>query len=167
MIAQALRRRLSPWGHLPAGRNAARAANFAAEGVSLVSDARGVWLGQAARYSVVGLSNTALDAVVYLLLTRWLGLGGAKILAKGLSYTAGTLNSFHWNRSWTFHSRARALTTFLPFVLVSLASLAVNALMMYVGLAIFGQQELPALALATGTTLSLNFLAGKFLVFRR
>jgi hypothetical protein len=38
---------------------------------------------------------------------------------------------------------------------------------MYLGLELFGQRELPALALATGTTLTWNFVTSKFLVFRR
>lgn len=33
---------------------------------------------------------------------RWLGFGSAFILAKALTYAIGMLNSFFWNRSWTF-----------------------------------------------------------------
>ena len=128
---------------------------------------RPVWFRQAAKYSAVGVANTALDATLYLVLTHWLGLGGVKVLAKGISYTAGTLNGFHWNRCWTFKSRGRVEATFIAFVLASLIALAINAAVMYLGLELFGQRELPALALATGTTLVWNFATSKFLVFRR
>ena len=125
------------------------------------------WFWQVIRYSVVGLSNTGVDAALYLLLTHWLGLGSLKILAKGISYSVGTVNSFHWNRSWTFRSKARAAVIFVPFLLTSLAALAINASAMYVCLPLFDQRELPALALATAITLLWNFGVTKFLIFRR
>jgi putative flippase GtrA len=165
VLAQTLRRRFGQWGRpVPDGGAAYRDAR---QRQRLFPGPGSAWLAQVAKYSVVGVGNTALDAVLYLLLTRWLGLGGVKVLAKGLSYAVGTLNSFHWNRSWTFRSRVSAAATFLPFVLVSLTALALNALVMYLALALLGQQELLALALATGVTLLWNFAAGKFLVFRR
>ncbi len=125
------------------------------------------WFWQAVRYSTVGISNTVVDATLYLLLTHWLGLGGLKVLAKGISYSAGTVNSFHWNRSWTFRSRARAAVVFVPFLLASLAALAINAAAMYVCLELFSQRELPALAVATAITLLWNFGVTKFLIFKR
>jgi putative flippase GtrA len=126
-----------------------------------------LWFGQATRFTAVGACNTALDTVLYFVLTHWLGLGGVKILAKCLSYTAGIVNSFHWNRAWTFHSQARIAVTLIPFFLASLAALVINAGAMYVSLGLFQQQEVPALCLATGITLLWNFSVNKFLVFRR
>jgi len=125
------------------------------------------WLGQIARYSAVGAFNTALDAGLYLLLTHWLGLSGLRILAKGISYGVGTLNSFHWNRSWTFRSSVAATTTFAPFLLVSIVALAVNAAAMDLFLELFAQHETPALIVATGLTLLWNFSVNKYIVFKR
>ncbi|MCL5257496.1 MAG: GtrA family protein, partial [Chloroflexi bacterium] len=85
------------------------------------------WLEQVFKFSTVGLFNTALDATLYFVLTSWLGFGGLRIPAKSLSYGAATVNSFYWNRSWTFKSTARAAFTFLPFVLASLVAIAINA----------------------------------------
>jgi len=133
----------------------------------LVGWVRPAWVQQAIKFSVVGLLNTALDAALYLVLTHWLGFGGFRILAKGISYAAGVANSFCWNRSWTFHSRAGMRATFFPFVMVNLAALAVNAATMYLGLRLFNQSELLALAMATGVTLVWNFGASKTLVFKR
>ena len=126
-----------------------------------------IWLWQAARFSAVGVLNTAVDAALYLALTRWLGLGGLRTVAKVISYAVGTVNSFYWNRSWTFQSRARVAATFVPFVLASLLALAINAGIMYLSLRLFDQYDLPALALATAVTLLWNFSVSKFLVFRR
>jgi len=127
---------------------------------------RPLWLHQAARYSAVGIFNTLLDAGLYLLLTHWLGLAGLKLLAKGISYTVGTLNSFHWNRTWTFRSDARLRTQFVLFALASLMAIGINTACMGLGLDLFRQAEIPALILATGLTLVFNFTVSKFIVFR-
>jgi putative flippase GtrA len=124
------------------------------------------WLVQAVKYAMVGLLNTGLDAALYLGITHWLGLGGLRVLAKSISYGAGILNSFYWNRSWTFRSRAKVAATLIPFVLASLTALGINAGAMYLSLGLFGQREAPAFVLATGVTLLWNFGATKFVVFR-
>lgn len=158
MIAET-RRRWAGWKAQEARAVAGNARPSAAAGRE--------WIAQVARYSVVGILNTALDATLYFLLTHFLGLGGLKVLAKAISYGAGTVNSFHWNRSWTFKSRVRALVTFLPFLAVSLMALGLNAVAMYLSLELFSQQELPAFAVATIATLLWNFVLTKFVIFRR
>jgi len=141
-----------------------------------------VWLGQAAKFLSVGILNTALDASLYLMLTRWLalryaaasltgysgqGLSTLQTLAKGISYGAGILNSFCWNRSWTFKSDASAVTTFAPFALANLAALAINAGVMHICLNALGLHEIPSLVLATGSTLLWNFIISKFVIFKK
>lgn len=125
------------------------------------------WLGQAVRYSAVGVLNTGLDAVLYLLLTHWLGLAGLRILAKGVSYGISAVNSYHWNRSWTFRSSSKALSTFGWFLLASLVAMGINTGAMYLFLDLLRQYEIPSLLMATGITLLWNFCANKFFVFKR
>ncbi|HEX2923850.1 MAG TPA: GtrA family protein [Chloroflexota bacterium] len=128
---------------------------------------RAVWLEQTAKYSAVGILNTLLDATLYLLLTHWLGLAGWRVLAKGISYSVGTVNSFHWNRTWTFHSGASTGSAFALFVLASLVAVGINAGLMGLGLHMFNQSEVPALIMATGLTLVFNFCVSKFVIFKR
>jgi putative flippase GtrA len=125
------------------------------------------WLGQAVRFGAVGLLNTAIDLGLYFALTRWFGLGGLPVAAKCLSYSAGILNSFYWNKNWTFQARTKSWSALLPFALVNLAGLAVNAAVMQVCLKAMSLPEILSLGLATGCTLAWNFLASKFLVFRK
>ncbi len=126
-----------------------------------------VWLEQAAKFLSVGILNTALDASLYFVLTRWLGFSTLQTLAKGISYGAGILNSFYWNKSWTFKSDASAVTTFTPFALANLAALAINAGIMHICLNAFGLHEIPSLALATGITFLWNFTISKVLIFTK
>jgi putative flippase GtrA len=126
-----------------------------------------VWLEQTAKYSAVGMLNTLLDAALYLLLTHWLGFAGSRLVAKGISYSVGTVNSFHWNRTWTFRSDASSRTAFALFIAASLFAIAINTGIMDLGLLMFNQSEVPALALATGLTLVFNFCVNKFVIFKR
>jgi putative flippase GtrA len=126
-----------------------------------------VWLEQAAKFLSVGILNTAIDASLYFMLTRWLGLSTLQTLAKGISYGAGILNSFYWNKSWTFKSDAGTMTAFAPFVVANLAALAINAGIMHLCLNALALHEMPSLALATGVTFLWNFIISKFVVFKK
>jgi putative flippase GtrA len=125
-----------------------------------------VWLEHAIKFLSVGILNTALDASLYFVLTRWLGFAAFKILAKGISYGIGILNSFYWNKSWTFKSDAGTVTAFVPFALANLAGLAINAGLMHLCLNALGLHEILSLALATGSTFLWNFIISKFVIFK-
>ena len=126
------------------------------------------WLAQALKFFAVGVLNTAVDLGLYFVLTHWLGISAAwKVGAKAISYSAGVFNSYYWNRSWTFKSRAQAGTTLIPFVIANLVGLAVNAGVMGLCLNVLAWPEIVALGLATGITLGWNFVVSKFVVFRK
>jgi putative flippase GtrA len=126
-----------------------------------------LWLEQAVKFGAVGVLNTLVDLGLYFVLTRWLGLSGLPVLAKGISYGAGILNSFLWNRNWTFRSQASAWKTLLPFVLVNLVGLGMNTGSMQLGLNVVRLPELVSLGLATCLTLAWNFVLSKFVIFRK
>ena len=123
---------------------------------------------QPARFLVVGVGNTALDALIYYALTRTIPFFSASpVYAKAISYTAGILNSFFWNRMWTFRSSTRASATLLPYIASNLSGLALNTATMQVALKILSLPEPISFLLATAITTAWNFLISKFLVFRR
>ncbi len=126
-----------------------------------------VWLEQAAKFLSVGVLNTAIDASLYFILTRWLGLSTLQTLAKAISYGAGILNSFYWNKSWTFKSDAGMVAAFVPFALANLAALTINAGIMYLCLNAWGLHEVLSLALATGITFLWNFIISKVFIFKK
>jgi len=121
------------------------------------------WLAQILKFCLVGALNTLLDAGLYLALTRWLGLGQLPALAKGLSYGAGIVNSFYWNKTWTFGSESGKLT---PFVLTNLIALGINAGVMYVCLNELYLHEALGLVLATLSSFGWNFGVSKWLIFK-
>jgi putative flippase GtrA len=81
--------------------------------------------GRFGRFLLVGLSGTALDFVLLILLKR---AGLPTLLANSLSFSAGAVSNFTWNRLWTFpEARSRHWTVqFTQFFAVSLVGLALN-----------------------------------------
>jgi putative flippase GtrA len=125
------------------------------------------WIEQGAKFLLVGLMNTGIDIGLYFALTRLLAVfAEANVVAKGISYGAGVLNSYLWNRSWTFKSRDRSWKTFTPFVLSNLIGLSINAALLWLGL-LFSIHEILALLIATSVTLLWNFIISKLVVFNR
>jgi len=124
-----------------------------------------VWLPQALKFLLVGILNTALDVALYLALTRWFGFFATrKVVAKAISYAVGIVNSFYWNKSWTFKVEAGPVG-FGAFVAASLAAMAINAGVMYLSLKGLNLPEGLALVLATGTAFIWNFTISKCLIF--
>ena len=121
------------------------------------------------KFLIVGAINTGVDLGLYLILTHFIPFfADQQVLAKGISYAAGTLNSFLWNRNWTFKSNAGYLNvTTLLFVLSNLVGLGLNTFILYAGLKVFRLPELLALCTATAIPLIWNFLISKFVVFRK
>jgi putative flippase GtrA len=74
----------------------------------------------AGRFALVGVANTAIDFLLFALLTT-VGLG--VIAANTLSTTAGMAFSFVANRSFSFRSASSWRTTIVPFLAVSLTAL--------------------------------------------
>ena len=125
-----------------------------------------LWLTQAVKFGSVGVLNTVVDAVLYFVLTRWLGFSAFRILAKGISYGVGVLNSFYWNKSWTFQSKTNTWAILVPFVLSNLVALIINGGVMHLCLNVLKLHEVLSLVLATGTALVWNFTVSKFLIFK-
>lgn len=61
-------------------------------------------LKQAIKYGIVGASNTLITAVVIWIMMKCVGL--SDVVSNVIGYVAGVLNSFIWNKQWTFRSSA-------------------------------------------------------------
>ena len=59
---------------------------------------------QAVKYGVVGLSNTLITMIVIWVMMK--GLDCREGLSNLTGYVAGLLNSFVWNKQWTFRGSA-------------------------------------------------------------
>ncbi len=117
-----------------------------------------------AKFSLVGVANTAVDYGLFAWLT--LGAGWTAPWAHGTSVAAATLNSYLWNRNWTFRgSGGRAgVGQMVRFVTVNLASFGIS-LAALVALQAAGLPPLAAKAGAMLVTLVVNFAGNRWWVF--
>ncbi|MBW8009942.1 MAG: GtrA family protein [Chloroflexi bacterium] len=119
------------------------------------------------KFLSVGVLNTLIDAGMYFALTRWTAFFAAQlVLAKSISYAVGMLNSFYWNRTWTFQSQSSAWRTGALFTATHIVALGINAGVMAVCLELTNMPEAVAIAMATSAAFVWNFGLNKWVVFK-
>lgn len=70
------------------------------------------------KYGLVGGMNSGVDFAVFVTLVYAAGM--ASLWAQALSYTAGLLNSYFWNRRWTFGvKRKQTVGEMVRFIVVN------------------------------------------------
>lgn len=161
-------------------------ASFIARKITLV------W--QLAKFLVIGVMNTLVDLGVLALITilvandtrhasetTWFTMATLVVtyysLYKAVSFIIANINSFFWNKYWTFgaENQSRGAHQFFQFFLVSLIGFAINVI---VASAVFssltaagsftiGQAGLLGAALGSIIGLAWNFVGYKFFVFKK
>ncbi|MFA6492789.1 MAG: GtrA family protein [Patescibacteria group bacterium] len=120
---------------------------------------------QFVKFGLVGVSSTIIDWGIFYFLNLTFGI--YYLTAKVLSFSVAVINSFVWNRRWTFRStdpnRNREFTKFL---IIALVGLFINALIMYLAVSIFHTRKIVGLIFSTGIVTFWNFLANKFYTFK-
>ncbi len=133
---------------------------------------------QLAKFVLIGGLNTFLDVAVLsiLILVSGQSKGLYYSVFKGLSFLTAVVNSYFWNKYWTFGSSAKAeAKQFFQFLIVSIigfainvgtASLIVDFIKAPAGVSPQSWAILGATA-ATAISLIWNFLGYKLVVFTR
>lgn len=134
---------------------------------------------QLAKFGIVGASNTAVDLGVLQILIIASGVHVGYTVAgfKVISFTAAVINSYLWNKYWSFEKKetANERKEFVQFVLVSIVGLIVNAITFTLVFNIIGPAmgiqfaglETIAAVVGTFTVLAWNFVGYKFIVFKK
>jgi putative flippase GtrA len=86
------------------------------------------FLIQSIKYGIVGVINTLITlTIIWLMLHFVFGISGAakattfeNTASNIIGYAAGLINSFGFNRKWTFHSKNRWQSEFARFMIVFL-----------------------------------------------
>lgn len=119
---------------------------------------------QAIKYGVVGVSNTLITAIVIWIMMKVLGF--SDVVSNITGYVAGVLNSFIWNKQWTFQSSAGWVGSAVRFGIVfGICYLLQLGLLMYLNehLSIDPYYN-QLLAMAFYTVI--NFIMNKFYTFK-
>ncbi|MEI8084630.1 MAG: GtrA family protein [Paludibacter sp.] len=69
---------------------------------------------QFAKFGIVGISNTLLTAITIWILLKQLHF--SDYLSNMIGYAIGVINSFVWNRKWTFESKTKVSDTIYKFI---------------------------------------------------
>jgi putative flippase GtrA len=80
------------------------------------------------KFTLVGLSSTAVDKGTLWLLLRDILPGTPWWISASISYALGVVNGFFWNRHWTFRAREHgtARAQFVRFLSTNVAGLMLN-----------------------------------------
>ena len=116
------------------------------------------------KFGITGVGNTLVDFCVFTVLSY---IGVSAYVSQVLSYSAGMLNSYVVNRSWTFRSRGAFFGPQMRrFIAVNLSLLLLSLVVLRVGMGVFGLGKLPAKLCATALTVVLGFALNRLWVFR-
>ncbi len=134
------------------------------------------------KFQCVGVLNFLVDFGVLTLLN--VVVGWPLVVSNIISYTCGVVNSFVFNRFWTFKMKLKFFTAytvvtssrtirlwflsvdFMKFVFVNLISLGVNTLAVYILGDLYDLPNIWAKLVATAFSFTVNFAGNKLLVFR-
>lgn len=137
---------------------------------------------QFSKFVLVGFMNTAIDFGVLNLLMWLTGVykGSWIILLNVTAFTVAVINSYLWNKFWTFKAKetteaGEVTKEFIQFIIVSLVAVVINSSIVY-SITTFippffglGQELWANLAkvVATAVALIWNFVGYKFIVFKK
>jgi putative flippase GtrA len=121
---------------------------------------------QFAKFSLIGVLNTGIHYLVFLLL--FFSLGMNYILASTIGYCAGLVNSFILNKKWTFQADGHgSYQELFKFLLVNAAALLLNLALLRILVAQMGTAPAIAQLVAMCFSLSGNFLGNRFWTFKK
>jgi putative flippase GtrA len=118
---------------------------------------------EAARFVVVGVVSNALLYLIYLGLTSVLGLGPK--LAMSSTYALGILQTFVFNKQWTFAHRGGVSSSLARYLAAYGACYLINLSVMLLFVDRFGFNHAVVQGLAIGGIAVLLFLLQKYWVF--
>jgi len=116
-------------------------------------------------FSLVGLSNTLIDYLVFFLLYHW--FSDYYLAVQAVSYWCGTINSYLLNKYWTFQKRnVPSRAEILKFITVNTLALSVSSLSLYVVSQSFSLDMFTCKTIATVMSFVVNYIGSKFWVFK-
>jgi putative flippase GtrA len=120
------------------------------------------------RFGCVGCLNTIFDFGIFCILNSVFGINF--IISQILSYSTGTLNSYIFNKFWTFKDTKTSKKTtneIVQFIVVNSASLGVSLICLSILMKDNSMNAILAKIISMGLAQVVNFLGYKFWVFGR
>lgn len=118
------------------------------------------------RFSVVGVTNTMIDFIMFTVFNGFIGVNYT--LSQVIGYSCGVINSFIFNKKWTFsdnENKRKMYKEVVRFIIVNLLSLAVTLVLMNILVKSLSVNVYISKVIVTFLAQIINFLAYKLLVF--
>jgi len=115
------------------------------------------------KYSIVGIFNTAIGLTVIYFFFNVLSFN--YIVANIIGYACGLVNSFVWNKNWTFKSSQHYSKEIVPFLIVFGISYAANLLAVIISVEFIKIHPNIAQILGIAAYSSTNFLINRYWTF--
>jgi putative flippase GtrA len=121
---------------------------------------------QLMKFGVVGVSNTLIDFLVFSLLVYVFTV--KPNLSQAISYTAGTINSFIFNKKWTFKTEEKKDVKLqgLRFLIINALSLILSSVSISYLIDDLYINKIIAKILIVLLTQVINYLGYKLIVFK-
>jgi len=123
-------------------------------------------LKSVSRFSIIGILNTLIDFAVFTISHSLFGINYS--VSQTAGYSFGVINSFIFNKNWTFENRnanKKTVHEFLQFITINLISLAVTIICMIFLINKFQLNVYVAKIIVTLIAQITNFLSYKLWVF--
>jgi putative flippase GtrA len=115
------------------------------------------------KFVLVGIMTTALNFVIFAICLK---LGLHYLPAAIVAFAIATINSYTWNRIWTFRAGKHRNERLAKFTVVQLVGLSINLVVLSFLVESFSMNELVAQLLANGFVVLSNFTGNKLWTFR-
>lgn len=116
------------------------------------------------KFSLIGCSNVIITLTAFYIMYNLLAFN--YLVGSIFAYSLGIVNSFTWNRLWTFKKRKSDVKReFVRFITVNLVGLGMNACIMYLLVDVICTNPFLAQVVAIGLVLIFNFSLVRSWVF--
>src|SRR4030065_2640715 len=111
-------------------------------------------------FSLIGVLNTLIHYTIFLLLFRVFEIN--YLVASGVGYFVGMVNSYFLNRRWTFMSSNNISPEFTKFTLVNVISMSTNLIVLKFSVTTMGLIAEVGQIISIIFSISVNFFGNKF-----
>ncbi len=124
---------------------------------------------QFVQFGIVGVSNTLISYIVYIILVS---LGSYYLIASLIGFLISVINAFYWNNKYVFKSRKEEKRTLCGAFIKTFASYAgtgliLNNILLIIWIDILEINEMAGPIINLFITIPLNFLLNKYWAFKR
>ena len=116
-------------------------------------------------YGIIGSFTSCLDFVVFMLLSKWVGL--YYLIANAISVLVGITTSFCLNRTYNFKVKDRTKQRFAIFLSVGLCGLCMSNLILWIGIDKLHGDKLLVKLTSILLVVFFQFLLNKFVTFKK